>query len=49
MSHSDNNKGEIDILDFLTNKIDELLCQAALTNLQNVSYTLPHIRKTTSF
>ena len=37
MSHSDNNKGEIDILDFLTNKIDELLCQAALTNLQNVS------------
>ena len=37
MSHSDNTKGEIDILDFLANKIDELLCQAALTNLQNVS------------
>ena len=31
MSHSDNNKGEIDILDFLTNKIDELLCQAEST------------------
>ena len=38
MSHSDNTKGEIDILDFLANKIDELLCQAALTNLQNVSF-----------
>lgn len=37
MSHSDNTEGEIDILDFLANKIDELLCQTALTDLQNIA------------
>ena len=37
MSHSDNTEGEIDILDCLANKIDELLCQTALTDLQNIA------------
>ena len=37
MSHSDNTEGEIDILDFVANKIDELLCQTASTDLQNIA------------
>lgn len=37
MSHSDNTEDEIDFLDFLANKIDALLCQAALTDLQNIA------------
>ena len=37
MRHSDNTEGEIDILDFLANKIDELLYQTALTDLQNIA------------
>ena len=37
MSHSDNTEDEIHILDFLANKIDKLLCQTALTDLQNIA------------
>ena len=37
MSHSDNTESEIDILDFLANKIDELLCQTALMDLPNIA------------
>ena len=38
MNHSNNTEGEIDILDFLANKTDELLCQTALTDLQNMAF-----------
>ena len=37
MSHSDNTEGEINILDFLANRINELLCQTALTDLQKIA------------
>ena len=37
MSHSNNSECERDILDFLANTIDELLCQTALTDLENIA------------